>query len=490
MKLNALNPTVVCPNYNRHELKTQLVHLGLGAFHRGHQAFLHHQLLQQLTAAGQACDWGICSINLFGGREVVDALHQQDHLYTVVEKSEQTQATVVGSIIDSLQIDRDGIAAIIDKLCEAQVKIVTLTVTEKGYCTLPGGAAIDTSNALVAHDLANPSAPQSVPGLLYQVLKRRQAQSLGAITLLSCDNMPENGVALKNAVLGFTRVIDPEFVAWIEQHIAFPSSMVDRIVPAVTAETLADIEAYIGTADPCGIATEPFIQWVIEDHFVAGRPAWEQVNGVQLVKNVIPFEEMKLRMLNGSHSFLAYLGYLAGYEHISDCMSDQEYKKACQKMMMAEQSVTLTTEGIDLAKYAQTLMQRFENKSLKHRTWQIAMDGTQKIPQRFLASIAWHIAHHSDFSLLALGVAGWMRYVGGVDEQGQAIDVKDPLVAMLSTTCANSQQGSERVNALLGLDTIFGTELPQQQVFVDAVTAAYQSLMSVGAKATVAQYMA
>lgn len=489
MKLNELNSTVHLPSYDRNSLKAKIIHLGLGAFHRGHQAFLHHQLLEKSAADGIQNDWGICSINLFGGLDVVENLSRQNHLYTVLEKSNNNHATLVGSIIESMQVDRDGIAAIINKLSEPQVKIITLTITEKGYCTLPGGHAIDPNNPLICHDLAHPEQPQSAPAILYQALKKRMQLNLEPITLLSCDNMPENGDALKHAVLGFTQLVDADFIPWIEKNISFPSSMVDRIVPAITPETLADITAYIGTEDPCGIATEPFIQWVIEDNFVAGRPAWEKVAGVQLVDNVIPFEEMKLRMLNGSHSFLAYLGYLGGFEHISDCMANPDYKTACERLMRQEQAITLTTKGIDLNKYAQTLIERFENTSLKHRTWQIAMDGTQKIPQRFLASIKWHIAHNKNYTLLALGVAGWMRYISGTDDAGNAIDVKDPMIDVLKQTCATSAEGAERVKALLNLEMIFGTELPKNNVFVEKVTHAYESLLTKGAKITVSDYL-
>ncbi len=239
--------------------------------------------------------------------------------------------------------------------------------------------------------------------------------------------------------------------------------MVDRIVPAVTADTLDKIEQLTGVRDPAGVACEPFRQWVIEDNFVAGRPQWEKA-GAELVTDVVPFEEMKLRMLNGSHSFLAYLGYLAGYQHINDCMQDDNYRRAAQALMLQEQAPTLKVQGVDLARYAGLLIERYSNPALKHRTWQIAMDGSQKLPQRMLDSVRWHLAHHSDFSLLALGIAGWMRYVSGVDDQGQAIEISDPLLPVIQQAVQGSKEGSERVQALLGIKAIFGDSCRRKRV--------------------------
>lgn len=210
--------------------------------------------------------------------------------------------------------------------------------------------------------------------------------------------------------------------------------------------------------------------------------------GAELVADVLPFEEMKLRMLNGSHSFLAYLGYLAGYQHINDCMGDENYRRAARALMLQEQAPTLKVKGVDLARYADQLIERYSNPALRHRTWQIAMDGSQKLPQRMLDSVRWHLANHSDFDLLALGVAGWMRYVGGVDEQGKAIDVSDPLLPVIQRAVANSEEGASRVEALLGITEIFSTDLPQSVLFTQKVKTAYDKLLTYGAKASVAKY--
>ena len=306
---------------------------------------------------------------------------------------------------------------------------------------------------------------------------------------MSCDNMPENGHVMRNVTCAYARAVDANLADWIDANVTFPSTMVDRIVPAVTAETLVKIEHITGVRDPAGVACEPFRQWVVEDNFVAGRPQWEKA-GAELVADVVPFEEMKLRMLNGSHSFLAYLGYLAGYQHINDCMEDENYRHAAHALMLNEQAPTLKVKGVDLGRYADLLIARYSNPALRHRTWQIAMDGSQKLPQRMLDSVRWHLVNQRSFPLLALGIAGWMRYVGGIDERGNAIEVCDPLLSVIQSAVNGSAEGENRVQALLGIEAIFGNELPLEKTFVDAVMKAYLTLVEKGAQATVAQYAA
>ena len=284
---------------------------------------------------------------------------------------------------------------------------------------------------------------------------------------------------VKNAVLGMAEKRAAELAAWIHQHVSFPGTMVDRIVPAATEESLDEITRELGVADPCAISCEPFIQWVIEDNFVAGRPQWE-VAGVQMVDDVLPWEQMKLRMLNGSHSFLAYLGYLAGFQHISDCMQDSAFREAAYRLMMNEQAPTLRITNVDLSRYAASLIERFANPALKHRTWQIAMDGSQKLPQRMLEGIREHLARGSDWPLLALGVAGWMRYVSGVDDAGATIDIRDPLSEKIRLLVESSSD-AERVSALLSLQEVFGTDLVKNPLFVQAIEQAWRRIAQHGA---------
>jgi len=483
MENKLLSAKAILPQYDRSKLVSRIVHLGFGAFHRAHQA-----VYADILANEHGSDWGYCEVNLIGGEQQIADLKQQDNLYSVAEMSADAwHCRVVGVVKDAIHAQVDGLEAVFTAMTQPEVAIVSLTVTEKGYCHTPATGTILLDHPLIAHDLANPQQPKSAPGVIVEALARRKAAGLPAFSVMSCDNMPENGHVTRNVITAYAQAINPELAAWIETHVTFPSTMVDRIVPAATAETLEQVAKATGVADPVAIACEPFRQWVIEDNFVAGRPEWEKA-GAELVKDVLPYEEMKLRMLNGSHSFLAYLGYLAGYQHISECMLDENYRRTAHALMLQEQAPTLKVQGVDLAKYADSLIARYTNPALRHRTWQIAMDGSQKLPQRWLDSIRWHLANGSKFDLLALGVAGWMRYVGGVDEQGNTIEVSDPLLSAIQQAVSASQEGETRVKALLGLKTIFGEDLPANEKFVAQVTESYLALRENGAKATVAKF--
>lgn len=485
MQNKLLTAKATLPTYDRSKLVSRIVHLGFGAFHRAHQA-----VYADILAAEHGSDWGYTEVNLIGGEQQIADLNHQDNLYTVAEMSADAwTARVVGVVNEALHAQVDGLETVLAKMCEPQVAIVSLTITEKGYCHSPASGQLMLDHPLIAADIQNPHQPKSAPGVVVEALARRKAAGLPAFSVMSCDNMPENGHVMRNVVCAYARAVDAGLADWIESHVTFPSTMVDRIVPAVTTETLDKIEQLTGVRDPAGVACEPFRQWVIEDNFVAGRPEWEKA-GAELVSDVIPFEEMKLRMLNGSHSFLAYLGYLAGYEHINDCMGDENYRRAAHDLMLKEQAPTLKVQNVDLARYADLLIARYTNPALRHRTWQIAMDGSQKLPQRMLDSVRWHLSDNSSFKLLTLGVAGWMRYVGGVDEQGNKIEVSDPLLPVIQAAVQGSEEGESRVKALLGIEAIFGQDLPQNAQFVEQVTNAYLSLLSKGAKATVAQYSA
>lgn len=477
-----LPDSVDVPHYDRSVLRPRIVHIGFGAFHRAHQALLTHRVLNQ-----EGGDWGLCEVVLFSDTSLISALREQQHLFTVLEKGESgNQAIVVGAVCASLHAAIDGKEAILARLADEQTEIVSLTITEKGYCLAGAHGNLDTSNPHIQHDLRHPREPLSVPGIITEALRRRHAQGIPPFSVLSCDNMPENGKAAQRAVLDFARLIAPALAAWIAREVAFPSTMVDRIVPAATAQTLHDVAEAIGVEDPCAIACEPYIQWVVEDRFTQGRPHWEAA-GAQLVDDVAPYETMKLRMLNGSHSFLAYLGYLAGYAHISDCMADKHFRRVARHLMLAEQAPTLTITDVDLTDYAERLLNRFANPALHHRTWQIAMDGSQKLPQRLLDGLRWHRRHGSDCRALILGVAGWMRYVGGRDDNGEAIDIRDPLKSILQGIIASTPDDETRVQSLLALTAIFGDDLRADPPLVQALTAAYLHLRDKGTLAAVTE---
>lgn len=466
------------------QLKTKIIHLGFGAFHRAHQALILDELIKQ----GQT-DWGYCEINLFGGEQLILDLKKQGLQYHVLEKGMDTDnIKKINSICEALHSEIDGYNAILEKMAEPQIAIVSLTITEKGYCVDQSTGKLDLNNPLIQKDLTQ-DRPFSALAYIIYALKLRKERSLAPFTVMSCDNIMENGEVTKNATLELAYQLDRETAIWIEENVTFPCTMVDRIVPAATKETLTEIERKLGYPDPCAIACEEFRQWVIEDNFVKGRPDWQKVK-VELVADVRPFEQMKLRMLNGSHSFLAYLGYLAGYKHISDTMQDDIYRKATKILMLEQQAPTLNVpESTNLITYADLLIARFTNPKLKHQTAQIAMDGSQKLPPRILESIQFHLTKGNNFELLALTVAGWARYVSGIDEQGNKFEIHDPMKTQFEHIHQTHTTATAQLDALLSLSAIFPTELANNRVFKDAVHRAYQHLLQKGARETVKFYL-
>jgi fructuronate reductase len=339
------------------------------------------------------------------------------------------------------------------------------------------------------YDLENPTAPRSAVGVIAAALAKRRADGLAPFTVLCCDNLPHNGRLVAGLVRDFAALRGDGLAAWIEANGAFPATMVDRIVPATTAADIAAAERLTGLRDEAPVAHEPFRQWVIEDRFVDGkRPAWQRV-GAELVTDVAPFENMKLRLLNGSHSGLAYLGYLGGHETIGDCAADPDYRQFVEALWREEIiPVTPVPPGTNLTDYAASLLVRYDNPAIRHRTWQIAMDGSQKLPQRILSTIRLRMAQGLPSDRLALVVAAWMVYVGGIDEKGQPIDVRDPLAATFEEKADRAGAAPvDRVAALLAIDAVFGTDLPASEKFCSAVVRAYGRLLEVGARRAVGE---
>ena len=479
-RLAALPADMARPGYDRGALVTGIVHLGIGAFHRAHQAVYTEDALNRAFGP-----WGICGVSL-RSPDTRDALAPQGCLYSVaVRGADAERLRVVGSVTEVL-VAPEAPEAVLERLTRPTVRVVTLTVTEKGYCHDPATGALNEEHAGIRHDVATPHRPQTAPGFLVEALDRRRRAGLAPFTVLSCDNLPSNGDTLAGIVRRFASLRDPELGRWVTDHVAFPNSMVDRIVPATTDDDRAAVARRLGCADAWPVMTEPFTQWVIEDRFPAGRPAWER-EGAELVADVHPYELMKLRLLNGSHSTLAYLGFLAGYQTVAEAIADPAYALMIRRLMDEEVTPTLAVPlGADLGRYKAALLERFANPALKHRTWQIAMDGSQKLPQRLLGTIRDRLAAGAPFARLALGVAAWMRYVTGRDERGQPIDVRDPLAERLARIAA--QAGSDAAAlapALLSVREVFGDDLPRNPVFATAVTEALRRLLDVGARRSV-----
>ena len=424
--LGQTRPGVAVPGYDRSALRPGIVHLGLGAFVRGHMALYTDDVLALALEP-----WGIIGVSL-KRPDQRDRLAPQDGLYTTLEREGGTvRARIVGSLL-GVMVAPENPGAVVAAMADAGCHIVSLTVTEKGYCHHPATGRLDAGHPDIVHDLAHPQAPRSAVGLIVAALAARRAAGLAPFTVLCCDNLPHNGRLLSGLVQDFATRVDPALAAWIAACGAFPSTMVDRIVPAMTDADLHEAASATGLHDAAPVSHEPFRQWVIEDRFVAGRrPAWERA-GAQMVADVAPYEHMKLRLLNGAHSALAYLGYLAGHETIADTMADPVFAAYVADLWNDEIiAVVPPPEGVDLAAYAAQLQARFVNPAIRHRTWQIAMDGSQKLPQRLLSTIRERLARGLPIPRLALAVAAWIRYVAGLDEAGQPIDVRDPLAPLL-----------------------------------------------------------
>jgi fructuronate reductase len=466
------------PGYDRARITSGIVHLGIGAFHRAHQAVV----IDDLLASG-ATDWGIIGASLRSS-DTYDALAPQDCLYTVATRSGAgTEHRIIGSVLQT-EVAKNNPAQLIARMADPATRIVSLTITEKGYCHTPQTGALDANHPDIVHDLAHPDAPRSAPGFIVAALARRHAAGTAPFTVLSCDNLSANGHTVKRILTQFASLQSPELGKWIADHVACPSTMVDRIVPETTDADRAAVAAELGMTDAWPVITEPFTQWIVEDTFSAGRPDFARA-GVQLVADVTPFEHMKLRLLNASHSALAYLGYLAGYETIAETMTDDRFA-AFARGVMADAAVTLSMpEGTDLAAYSASLLKRFANPALRHRTWQIAMDGSQKLPQRLLGTMEDRLRQGLPIATHALAVAGWMRYVTARDEKGQAIDVRDPIARELADIAKAAGPVADRLaSALLDVRSIFG-EFGNDPRLRSAVTRALAQLYEVGARRAV-----
>jgi len=478
--LSALPPNVAGPD--RRPAAVGIVHLGLGAFHRAHQVAYTDDAL--LHAGPRAAGMGICAVSLKtpGAR---DRLAPQDGLYTLIEKSpEGVRRRVLGSLVEVRFLGEER-HEVHSRLAARETAIVSLTITEKGYGHDPATGALNPAHPEIAPDLADPAHPGSAVGLIAAALDARRLSHGTPFTVLCCDNLPHNGKLVRGLVLEFARRRDEALAHWIDRHVTFPSTMVDRIVPATTDADIAENDAALGLIDAAPVVCEPFRQWVIEDAFVAGRPPWEAA-GAELVDDVAPFEAMKLRLLNGSHSALAYLGYLAGHEFIYQVASEPAFATFMRALMGEAVPTLRVPASVNLSAYRETLAKRFVNPALPHRTKQIAMDGSQKLPQRLLGTVRDSLAAGRPITRLALAVAAWMRYVGGRDESGRAIDVADPLASTFASIAdAHRGDAAAHARALLGVTAVFGDDLPQDPRFTRPVTAWLEALHAHGATRTV-----
>jgi len=476
--LDGLPANVALPTYDRHLVKPGVVHLGIGAFHRAHQAVVFDAALESGDLR-----WGITGASLRSAG-VRDEMNPQDGLYTVITRDGSGDALKVIGAVREVLVAPENPEALVERLADPDVHIVTLTVTEKGYKLDPATGALRTDDPDVTADCADLSAPKTAPGFLVAALSARRDLGLPPFTAISCDNLPHNGRRLEQAVLAIARAHRPELADWIAAHGAFPETMVDRIVPATTPADIDSLETALGASDRAMVKAEPFLQWVIEDRFCGPRPAFEKL-GVQITADVAPWEEAKLRLLNGAHSSIAYLGGLAGIDFVHEVVAIPAFTRFVEALWDEAEASLSPPPGLDVAAYRAALMERFANPALQHRTRQIAMDGSQKLPQRLLAPIAARRAKGLDVDALALGVAAWMRWQRGRDDSGASHVVDDPLAAVTAARLDGVTDAEAQVAGLLSIDAIFPPALAADQTFRAVLIRHLTSLAAAGARATV-----
>jgi fructuronate reductase len=449
------------PAYDRAKVAAGVVHIGVGAFHRAHQAAWFDEILSHGDLR-----WGIQGVSL-RSPTAGQALNPQDGLYTLVERSAdgetiRVRGAILG-VITAAGRERDAIAA----LAAPQTQLVSLTITEKGYVA-------ETSDGV----------PTTAAGFLAKALAERRAAGLAPFTVLSCDNLDDNGARIRALVLDAASRIDPGLAEWVEQNGAFPSSMVDRITPATMADEKAALEARLGYRDEAIVTSEHFRQWVIEDRFAGPRPDFAAV-GVQVVTDVIPWQAAKLRLLNGAHSALAYLGALAGFTFVHEAVGWPPLRAYVRRLWREAASTLKATPGLDLDAYQDALLKRFDNPHLAHRLRQIAMDGSQKLPPRLLATIDDRLAAGRSIDALALAVAAWARWQRGVDEAGAVFTVEDPHAADMARALAGANTAGEMVAVLTADRAVISASLAANPLFIESVTRKLDTLLHNGARASI-----
>jgi mannitol 2-dehydrogenase len=466
------------PAYDRDLVTPGVVHVGVGGFHRAHQAMYHDRLMNE----GMALDWGICGVGVLAAdRSMKQALGAQDGLYTLVLKhSDGTyEPRIIGSIVEYLFAPDDP-EAVIEKMAAEPTRIVSLTITEGGYNIHDATGEFDVTNPDVIHDLGPGAVPRTTFGLITEALRRRREHGLAPFTVMSCDNLQDNGHLTKRVFTAFARLRDPELGDWVEREVCFPNSMVDRITPATTDADRAEVRERFGIEDRWPVVCEPYTQWVLEDAFTAGRPPYEDA-GVQVVDQVEPYELMKLRLLNASHQAMCYFAYLSGYRLVHEAAQDPLFQAFLLGYMDEEATPTLApVPGVDLDGYKHTLIERFSNPQVRDTIARLCAQSSDRIPKWLLPVVRQQLATGGEIRRSAAVVASWARYAEGVDEQGEPIEVVDRLRDSL-TQLARCQR--EDPDAFIANRDVFGA-LADDERFATAYRSALTSLHQRGARAT------
>ena len=461
--LAQLPPSIARPAYLRSSVQTGVVHFGPGAFHRVHQAWYLESLLARDPR------WGICAVSL-RNPDVRDALAGQDNLYTIAIRDDVISHQVVGAIRELL-VAPENPERVLQRLCAPATRIVTITVTEKGYC-LAGDGSLDLAHPDIRRDLDNRVAPVSIVGFLTEGLRRRRAAGLAPFTVISCDNLVDNGVKLARATALFARAADEELSRWIEAEVFFPRTMVDSITPATTDALRISVSQALGVQDRWPVQREAFVQWVVEEGFRAETPDWQSA-GVTLTNDVGGYERAKLRLLNGAHSTLAYVGSLAGYRTVSEAMGDDSLREVVEALMTRDILPSLTApRGLDLPAYIRAILKRFRNPNMQHELAQIAWDGSQKLPFRILGTVRDALAAGRSADRLCLPLAAWMRFIRRAARRGDKVN--DPLAQQLiEIGNACSGRGATDVPLFLALETMFPADLRNEPRFTQPLVRVY-----------------
>jgi mannitol 2-dehydrogenase len=474
--LASLPAGIPVPAYDRGAVAHSIVHIGVGGFFRAHQAVY----LDRLLHTPGNTEWGYVGVGLLASDAGIrDAMRAQDCLYTVVERSADGDVPrVIGSVLDFLFAPDDP-EAVLEKMADPATRIVALTITEGGYYVNQGTGEFDAAHPDIVRDLAHPHTPTCSFGFLAEALHRRRERGLAPFTIMSCDNLQHNGDVARAMLLAFTQLLDPGLSAWLAERGAFPNSMVDRITPATTDEHRALVRDKFNLQDAWPVVTEPFMQWVIEDNFPGGRPAWEQV-GAQITADVAPYEKMKLRLLNAGHQAICYLGMLFGYEFAHEAMADADIERLFVTMMDVEVTPLLSpVAGIDLAVYKRTLVERFSNPAIRDQLSRIGTEGSARIPKFVLPSVRTQLEQGGPITLLSFTVACWFRYLAGTSELGQPMPLNDPYAAKLRQYAL---RGGPDATVLLSMRELFG-ELTDNPRFVAEVSDSLTRLYRDGARA-------
>ncbi len=457
------------PQYDRSQVQVGVVHFGPGAFHRAHQAFYLDEALRSDPR------WGICEVAL-QSTSVRDALAPQDGLYTTAVLDKEPGYRVVGAIKDLL-VARESASAVLARLVDPATKLVTATITEKGYCLRPDGG-LDTTHAEIQHDLKNPDAPRTLVGYLANALKQRRHAGVAPPNIVSCDNLADNGKRLRRAVVEFAAHSDAELAKWIETEVPFPSTMVDSITPATDDALKARVAEALGVVDRWPIQREAFVQWVIEDAMRGPAPDWAAV-GVTVTNNVAGFERAKLRLLNGAHSTLAYVGSLAGFETVYEAISNSELDRFVQALMREDFRASLeATQGLDLDRYIDAVLGRFRNPAIRHLLAQIAWDGSQKLPFRILNTMVEALAAGRPIDRMCVPIAAWFHFVRRKANKDEAIT--DPMADMLSEVGRRCTGDAKHdVQAFQALPRFWPAQLQNNEQVRSALVRAYERLAAV-----------